>query len=648
MSQKSPRWSLSRGATLIEGGGATRFSVWCPRARTVDVVIAGGSAAGRHAMARRDDGVFENVVTGAVAGTSYAYAIDGGPPRPDPVSRWQPDGVHGPSRVVDPGAFAWSDAGWSGLAMADYAIYELHVGTFTAAGTFEAAIAELRALVEMGVTAIELMPVAQFPGARNWGYDGVDLYAPQNSYGGPEGLARLVNAAHEHGLALVLDVVYNHLGPEGNYLGEFGPYFTDRYGTPWGSAINYDGPGSDEVRRYVIDNALYWITEYHVDALRLDAVHGIYDFGARHILEELAHEVHARARALGRGVRVIAESDLNDPRLLRPPERGGFGLDAQWSDDFHHAVHVALTGERNGYYADFSGVRDIAEALERRFVYAGRRSEHRGRCHGAPATDVTAEHFVIAIQNHDQVGNRAAGERLSVLLSADELKLGAALLLLAPYVPLVFMGEEYGETNPFLYFTSHGDPALVEAVREGRRREFEHFAWRGDVPDPQAVESFERSRLDRGELEEPRHQQMLALYRDLLAIRRSEVALRPGEAEIRAEAASDGECLIVRLTPRADAASGPAAGGRDAGGRDAGGRDAGGRGASTLLALYNFAAGERHMDVDAASGSWRLRFSTRAARYGGAGDEPGIAPGAGGQRITLRPVSAVLFRDEER
>jgi maltooligosyltrehalose trehalohydrolase len=462
----------------------------------------------------------------------------------------------------------------------------------------------------------------------------VDLYAPQNSYGGPAGLNRLVNAAHERGLAMVLDVVYNHLGPEGNYLGEFGPYFTDRYRTPWGAAINYDGAGSNEVRRFVIDNALYWVTEYHVDALRLDAVHGIYDFGARHILEELAHEVHAQARALGRRVQVIAESDLNDPRLLRSPERGGFGLDAQWSDEFHHSVHVALTGESDGYYADFSGVRDIAEALERRFVYASRHSGHRDRRHGAPATNVSAEHFVVAIQNHDQVGNRANGERLSLLVCDEKLRLAAALLLLAPYVPLLFMGEEYGETKPFLYFVSHGDPALVQAVREGRRREFEHFGWQADVPDPQAVESFERSRLDRGELDDPRHRQIQALYRDLLAVRRSEVALQPGAAEIHAEADPEGDCLIVRLVPRE---------------RGAGARGAGSRGASTLLALYNFSAGDRDVSVSAAEGRWRLRFSTLDERYGGPGDEPAMAIESDGmiQRVTLRPESAVLFRDEE-
>jgi maltooligosyltrehalose trehalohydrolase len=624
MPQELRHWSLARGATLLAGAGATRFSVWCPHAQRVDVVIERGPAAGRHAMARVDGGAFEATVAGVTAGTDYAYSIDGAPARPDPVSRWQPEGVHGPSRVVDPEAFAWSDAGWTGIAMADYVIYELHVGTFTTDGTFGAVIPELSALAQLGITAIELMPVAQFPGGRNWGYDGVDLYAPQNSYGGPEGLKRLVDAAHEHGLALVLDVVYNHLGPEGNYLGEFGPYFTDRYHTPWGAAINYDGPGSDEVRRFVIDNALYWVTEYHVDALRLDAVHGIYDFGARHILEELTHEVHAQAHALGRRVQVIAESDLNDPRLLRSPERGGFGLDAQWSDDFHHSAHVALTGERNGYYADFSGVGDIAEALERRFVYAGRHSGPRERRHGAPATDVSADHFVVAIQNHDQVGNRAQGERLSLLVSEEKLRLAAALLLLAPYVPLLFMGEEYGETNQFLYFVSHGDPALVQAVREGRRREFEHFGWQTDVPDPQAVESFERSRLDRRELRDPRHRRILALHGDLLGVRRSEVALRPGAAEIHAEVDSDGDCLIVRLTPHA-------------------------RGASTLLALYNFSAGDRDVTVSAAEGRWRLRFSSLDERYGGPGDEPAIAVESDGmtRRVKLRPESAVLFRDEE-
>ncbi|MBX6333569.1 MAG: malto-oligosyltrehalose trehalohydrolase, partial [Gemmatimonadaceae bacterium] len=492
----SSLWSLERGATVL-ADGTTRFAVWAPRATRVDVVITAGPSAGRHALAAHAGGVFEGVVPGAGAGTDYAYSLDGGPPRPDPMSRWQPHGVHGPSRVVDPRTFTWTDAGWTGIAMPDYVFYELHVGTFTAAGTFDAVIPHLAELAALGVTAIELMPVAQFPGTRNWGYDGVHPFAAQNSYGGPEGLARLVDAAHAHGLAVALDVVYNHLGPEGNYLGEFGPYFTDTYHTPWGAAVNFDGPGSDEVRRYVIDNALSWVTDFHVDALRLDAVHGIFDASAEHILAELAARVHAQGARLGRRIQVIAESDLNDPRLVRPRARGGYALDAQWSDDFHHAVHVALTGERRGYYAGFHGARDVAAALERRFVYEGQYAPHRDRRHGASATDVPADRFVIAIQNHDQVGNRARGERLASLVPFASLELAASLLLLAPYVPLLFMGEEYGETHPFQYFVSHTDPALVEAVRRGREAELESFAWEGPIPDPGAEATFTRSVLDR-------------------------------------------------------------------------------------------------------------------------------------------------------
>ena len=382
--------------------------------------------------------------------------------------------------------------------MADYVIYELHVGTFTPEGTFDAIIPRLASLRELGITAIELMPVAQFPGERNWGYDGVQLYAPQHSYGGPDALKRLVNAAHAEGLAVVQDVVYNHVGPEGNYLAEYGPYFTNVYRTPWGPAVNYDGAHSDEVRRFIIENACYWVREFHMDALRLDAVHGIYDFRAVHLTEALTERVHDLADALDRHVEVIAESDLNDPRLLRPVELGGYAMDAQWSDDFHHAVHVALTGERVGYYEGYAkhgAIAAITDALEHRFVFRGQYAPHRRRQHGAPADDVSAEHFVVFIQNHDQVGNRAAGDRLGALVSLDALKLAAALLLLSPYVPLLFMGEEYNEPAPFQYFVSHSDRDLVAAVRKGRHEEFESFGWAGEVPDPQAESTFERSRI---------------------------------------------------------------------------------------------------------------------------------------------------------
>jgi maltooligosyltrehalose trehalohydrolase len=598
-------------------GDATRFVVWAPRARELAVRVHTGSASGDHPLARDERGVFSAIVPGVKAGDDYAYRIDNGPERPDPASRWQPHGVHGASRVVDPDAFAWSDHAWKGIEMADYVIYELHVGTFTPEGTFDAVIPRLAALRALGITAIELMPVAQFPGERNWGYDGVELYAPQNSYGGPEGLKRLVNAAHAEGLAVVLDVVYNHVGPEGNYLSEYAPYFTDVYRTPWGSAVNYDGPDSDEVRRFVIENACYWVTEFHMDALRLDAIHGIFDFQARHILAELTARVHALARELDRIVQVIAESDLNDPRLLRPADRGGFAMDAQWSDDFHHAVHVALTGESSGYYegfAHYGGVAAVADALARRFVFQGQYAPHRRRRHGAPATDVSADHFIISIQNHDQVGNRATGDRLSALVPPDALRLAAALLLLAPYVPMLFMGEEYGEVAPFLYFVSHSDPDLVQAVRAGRREEFASFGWTGDVPDPQSEETFARSRI-RFELgSQGEHAKLRSMYRELLAIRREEPALRPGAARITVRRDASARWIAMRL----DAP-----------------------GARSLLALFNLATSERSIPLASEDGTgWRARFTTSCA------PEVDDAALASRSSISLPPLSAALYYKE--
>jgi maltooligosyltrehalose trehalohydrolase len=431
-----------------------------------------------------------------------------------------------------------------------------------------------------------------------------------------------VNAAHRAGLAVALDVVYNHVGPEGNYLERYGPYFTDRYRTPWGRAVNYDDAESDEVRRFVIDNALYWVTEFHVDVLRLDAVHGIFDFGATHVLAELAARVHEQARALHRSVCVIAESDLNDPRLLRDATRGGYGMDAQWSDDFHHAVHVALTGERSGYYAAFEGGRDIAAALEHRFVFDGRYEPHRRRRHGAPAADVPADRFVVYIQNHDQVGNRARGERLAALLSNERLKVATALLLLSPYVPLLFMGEEYGETRPFLYFTSHTDRALAEAVRAGRRAEFAAFGWGEDVPDPQDPDTFARSMLERTAIAEPAHAELLALHRDLLRLRREEPALRPGAARVRVESDAEDRWITLELEPPTG---------------------------STLLALFNLADEQRLLPVSSRDGTcWRLRFSTRNSRYGGPSDTPqtAVRGGGGTSQIDALPMSAALYRRE--
>ena len=513
-------WQLTRGASLI-GPGIVRFKVWAPCVReiAVDFIERPAQPVPMH---QSEDGCFEAIVEGIRPGARYRYLLDGTRGRPDPVSRSQPDGVHGPSAVVDPGSFSWTDQAWRGLPLEDFIIYELHVGTFTAEGTFDAIIPTLSYLKEtVGITAIELMPVAQFPGHRNWGYDGVHLFAPQSSYGGPNGLKRLVNACHTAKLAVILDVVYNHLGPEGNYLGEFGPYFTDRYRTPWGAAINYDGPESDEVRRYVVNNALYWVTEYHIDALRLDAIHGIFDYGATHILKDIASAVHAQAAVLDRRIEVIAESDLNDTRVIDAPARGGYGLDGQWNDDFHHALRVALTGEGRGYYQDFDGLKDLAAAVRDGFVYRGQHSAYRRRRHGNSSAHCRPSQFVVFAQNHDQIGNRAIGDRLSTQLPFDALKVAHALVLLLPNVPLLFMGEEYGETAPFQYFIEHGDPALIEAVRQGRRKEFAHFGWKPDeIPDPQDPATFERSKPNRDRLNDLQ-QGLLRWTGELIRLRQS-------------------------------------------------------------------------------------------------------------------------------
>jgi len=604
-------WSLERGARVLDDG-SVRFSVWAPRAKRVSVRLVGGAEL---IMERSEGGVFETTARDVAPGTDYFYRLDGARDRPDPVSRFQPRGVHGPSRIVDPSAFHWTDALWTGIEMADLAIYELHVGTFTADGTFEAAIERLALLRELGITAIEIMPVAEFPGGRNWGYDGVHPYAAQSTYGGPKGMRRLVDAAHAAGLAVVLDVVYNHLGPEGNYLGEYGPYFTDRYRTPWGDALNFDGPDSDEVRRYFVDNALYWLREFHVDGLRLDAVHAIYDFSAVHLLEEIAEAVHDEAARHARHAVVIAESDLNDPRIVRLPDRCGYGLDGQWSDDFHHAVHAALTGERSGYYVDFGGIEPLARALRERYAFARRHSRYRRRRFGAPASDVGADRFVVFTQNHDQVGNRAKGERLSTLVPFAAQKLAAALTALSPYVPLFFQGEEYGETRPFLYFVSHGDPALVEAVRRGRREEFSAFDHPEDVPDPAAEETFAGSKLDWSARERSPHREMLAVYRDLLRLRKSYQALRPGSPEVRVLAEAGQSWIGLRYTVA---------------------------GQPSLLALFNLADSPASVPTPPL-GPWHRQFSSEDRRYGGAGGVPD--PATAGE-LSLAPYEAALYQSD--
>ena len=456
------------------------------------------------------------------AGDLYGYAVDGSAPMPDPRSAFQPSGIHGPSRCIDHRAFRWTDRAWQPPPLASAVIYELHIGTFSEPGTYDGAIAHLEHIADLGVTHVELMPVAEFSGSRGWGYDGVDLFAPHHAYGDPDALKRLVDACHARGLAVLLDVVYNHLGPAGNYLDRFGPYFTDRYHTPWGPAVNLDGAGSDEVRRFLCDNALMWLRDYHFDGLRIDAVHALVDASATHLLEQLATEVECLQAALGRRPVLIAESDLNDPRVVRSRETGGYGMDAQWSDDFHHALHTVVTGERAGYYADFGTLEDLARAMSEVFVYGGRYSNYRGRVHGRSPVGLPASRFVVAAQNHDHIGNRAQGDRLSHLASVARVKIAAALLLTSPYVPLLFQGEDWAASTPFLYFTAHEDDALGAQVRNGRRSEFIAFGWDPErIPDPQSTDTFDRSRLRWDEIDRTPHREMLQWYRSLIALRKT-------------------------------------------------------------------------------------------------------------------------------
>lgn len=511
------------------------FRVWAPRARTVDVELCGPPRR-LVAMERGSDDVFEARVTEARAGEDYCFVIDGTTRRADPTSRHQPAGVHGPSRVLDPGAFPWTDAGHRGRPLAEYVLYELHIGTFTPEGTFDAAIARLADLAALGVTAVEVMPVAELPGGRNWGYDGAHLWAPQSTYGGPAAFARFVDACHAHGLEVVLDVVFNHLGPEGCVLEAYAPVLTSRHRTPWGAALDFDGPGSAGVRRFVVDNAVHWVRHYHVDALRLDAVDRIHDDSPLHVLAELGQAVAKEAVRLGRRVHVIAESEPDDVRILTPRAAGGFGLDGQWADAFHHALHTLLLPDRRGPLAPFGRVADLAAAI-------------RG------ADDDRTGAFVVFVQNHDQIANTARGKRHAALLPPAQQRLAACLLLTAPSVPLLFMGQEYGETRPFDYFVSHGDPALVRAVREGRRREHEPLEG-APVPDPQSEDTFLACKLDWRERDRSPHRELLALHRELLALRRAVPALSNGRRDLTKVWPSEADRTLV--IARGDPAGGRA------------------------------------------------------------------------------------------
>lgn len=544
MTPAHPDYPPTLGALLLDDRRC-RFRVWAPRVKQLELKLLDPEERVLP-MQPRDRGYFELTVEEIEPGTRYFYRIDGEQDRPDPASRFQPEGVHNASAVVNPD-FGWTDGNWRGLPLHQYVLYELHIGTFSPEGTFESAIPYLPDLKDLGITAIELMPVAQFPGGRNWGYDGVHPFAVQNTYGGPDGLKRLVDAAHNLGLAVVMDAVYNHIGPEGNYLADFGDYFTNRHHTPWGEAVNFDDAGSDEVRRFFIENALCWIDEYHIDALRLDAVHAIYDFSAKTFLRELADAVRLEGERLNRRVYTIAESSLNDTRLIDSPEQGGFGLDAQWCDDLHHALRTELTEERSGYYVDYEGFPNLSKAYRDGFVQDGTYSEYRGRRHGNSARHIDPIQLVVCSQNHDQVGNRLFGERLTELISFEQQKLAAASIILSPYLPMLFMGEEYAEAAPFQFFINHTDPDLVRAVREGRKEEFARFEWNQEPPDPQDEATFLRCKLNHKLKDDGPHRVLREFYKTLISLRKAEPALAfPNRDRMEIIALEEIFALVIR------------------------------------------------------------------------------------------------------
>lgn len=603
------------GAHFHENSGCD-FLVWAPRAQNLSLHITSPREQ-RLPMQQLRGGYFKAHVPDVGPGARYFYRFESGEERPDPGSRFQPEGVHGPSEVADP-RFQWGDRSWRGIELRDYVLYELHVGTFTPEGTFDAIIPRLAELKDLGVTAIEIMPVAQFPGSRNWGYDGVNPFAVQTSYGGPHALKRLVNACHSAGLAAVLDVVYNHLGPEGNYLSRFGPYFTDFYHTPWGEAINFDRAQSDHVRRYFIENALQWIEDFHFDALRLDAVHAITDTSAQPFLGELAATIHRRADELGRQIHLFPESDLNDARIVSPDPICGYGLDAAWNDDFHHCVHTLLTNDRQGYYADFGSTGQLARAFSEGFVYSGQESKYRGRRHGNSSKSLNAEKFVVFAQNHDQVGNRRLGERLSSLVSFEALKVAAGLVLLSPFLPLLFMGEEYGETAPFLYFVSHGDPALIEAVRKGRREEFSRFSWEGDIPDPQSESTFARSRIDWNSRCATSHKVLREFYKEILRLRREDPVFSGRDKnELEAISFDSPKALSLRRWHDSD----------------------------QRLAIFNFETNAVSLRVAPPDGIWNKILDSSDSRWNGpGGTAPNRMESSSQLQLDLPPSSFAVYR----
>lgn len=608
-------WKPCLGAVYL-GDNKTLFRVWAPHAATVEVHLL-TPADRRVPLARRGEYAL-GVVAGVPVGSRYLYCLDGRQERPDPASRCQPEGVHGPSQVVDLN-FPWTDNQWLGWPLQDYIIYEVHVGTYTPAGTFAALIPHLPRLRDLGVTALELMPVAQFPGDRNWGYDGVYPWAVQHSYGGAAGLQNLVNACHEHGIAVILDVVYNHLGPEGNYFWDYGPYFTDQYRTPWGQAINFDQAYSDAVRDFFISNALFWCQDFHIDALRLDALHAIVDLSAQPFLAELAAAVQQLAQRSGRRLYLLAESDQNDPKLLRPRQLGGYQLDGHWLEDFHHALHALLTGEQGGYYQDFGTLAALATAYRQGFVYTGQYSRYRRRRHGAPTDEVAPYRFIAFAQNHDQIGNRAGGERLTRLLTPAGLRLAAAAVMLSPFTPLLFMGEEYGEIAPFLYFISHGDARLIEAVRRGRAEAMAACGCQREAPDPQDPATRKHSCLNPALLGQKPHQSLWHYYRKLIQIRREMSAtVDLGFSSPQVDILGEPQVLLLRY----------------------------GKDHREYCVVLNFHKETAPIVLPAAPGPWRLRLNSADRQWGeSSADAAATIDGAG--NLLVPAQSCLVFSGHE-
>ncbi|GAB2585387.1 malto-oligosyltrehalose trehalohydrolase [Spirosoma areae] len=609
------------GVTFTSEGACVR--VWAPFARSVAL----RHCAQNQLIPLQPDGAYWQTTTNQLQpGDTYTFILNGTLERPDPASLAQPEGVHGHSQAIDTAPFLWTDANWHNLPLEDYLLYELHTGTFSPEGTFSGIENRLDYLVELGINAIEIMPVAQFPGTRNWGYDGVFPFAVQHSYGGGAGLQRLVDACHRRGLAVVLDVVYNHMGPEGNYFADFGPYFTNKYQTPWGNALNFDDNYSDSVRRYFIENVLMWFRDFHVDALRLDAVHAIHDAGETHLLQEIRQYVDELMAQTGRQHYLIIESDQNDTRFIQPVAEQGYGMDAQWNDEFHHALRVTAGGEPTGYYADYEGIRHLAKSYKDAYVYDGTYMPRRARIVGKSTQGHAGRQFVVFSQNHDQIGNRMLGERASQLVSVEMQKLMAGAVMSSPYLPMLFMGEEWGELNPFLYFVSHSDPALVEAVREGRKKEFAAFQTTQEAPDPQDERTFERSQLQWHRLSQEPHKTLFRYYQTLLTLRKQSSLRHPDRESVAVIVDEARQTLTLfrqHKQPKPNSRT---------------------ELLETVVCLMNFSSEPQSLTLPAQDGHWRNLLDSADPRWLGPVAAPSMV--AGNTPVTVQPQSILIYTNK--